>query len=115
MFLPAMVYDPEFEVGTSNLERYCDNMAGRNVSVLILHNNESKVLLQHRTEDAPTFPDYWAFFGGGIEEGESAEQAVKTESLEELGYELTGHPVVHGSKVFLQRQRIYETRFCRTI
>ena len=90
MFLPAMVYDPEFEVGTSNLERYCANMAGRNVSVLILYNNESKILLQHRTKDAPTFPDYWAFFGGGIEEGESAEQAVKRESLEELGYELTG-------------------------
>src|ERR1700730_3711094 len=69
MFLPAMVYDPEFEVGTSNLERYCANMAGRNVSVLILYDNDSKILLQHRTTDAPTFPDYWAFFGGGIEEG----------------------------------------------
>jgi hypothetical protein len=29
-----MVDAPEFEVGTSNLERYCANMAGRNVSVL---------------------------------------------------------------------------------
>jgi 8-oxo-dGTP diphosphatase len=64
-------------------------MAGRNVSVLILYDNDSKMLLQHRTKDAPTFPDYWAFFGGGVEEGESAEQAVKRESLEELGYELT--------------------------
>ena len=57
MFLPAIVYDPEFEVGTSNLERYCGNMAGRNVSVLILYDNDSKILLQHRTKDAPTFPD----------------------------------------------------------
>jgi 8-oxo-dGTP diphosphatase len=100
MFLPPMVYDPEFEVGTSNLERYCANMAGRNVSVLILYNNESKILLQHRTKDAPTFPDYWAFFGGGIEEGESAEQAVKRESLEELGYELTGPRLFTAQKFF---------------
>jgi 8-oxo-dGTP diphosphatase len=90
-------------------------MAGRNVSVLILYDNDSKILLQHRTTDAPTFPDYWAFFGGGIEEGESAKQAVKRESLEELGYELTAPPVVHGSNVFLQRQRVYETCFRRTI
>src|SRR6266849_7078471 len=89
MFLPAMVDAPEFEVGTGNLERYCANMAARNVSVLILYNNDSKILLQHRTKDAPTFPDYWAFFGGGIEEGESAEQAVKREGLEELGYAVT--------------------------
>jgi len=47
------------------------------------------LLLQHRTKDAPTFPDYWAFFGGGIEQCESAEEAAKRESLEELGYELT--------------------------
>jgi 8-oxo-dGTP diphosphatase len=64
-------------------------MAEKNVAVLILYDKESKILLQHRTKDAPTYPDYWAFFGGGIEAGESAEQSVRRESFEELGYELT--------------------------
>ena len=64
-------------------------MASRNVAVLILYSPDGRILLQHRTKDAPTFPDYWAFFGGGIEEGESPEQAVKRECLEELGYPLT--------------------------
>jgi 8-oxo-dGTP diphosphatase len=100
MFLPAMAYAPEFGVGTSNLERYRANMPAKNVSVLILFNNERKILLQHRTKDAPTFPDYWAFFGGGVEEGESAEQAVKRESLEELGYELTGPRLFTAQKFF---------------
>jgi 8-oxo-dGTP diphosphatase len=63
-------------------------MAVGNVAVLILYDNESKILLQHRTKDAPTYPNHWAFFGGGIETGESAEQTVRRESLEELGYEL---------------------------
>jgi 8-oxo-dGTP diphosphatase len=106
MFLPAMVDAPEFEVGTSNLERYRANMAGRNVSVLILYDNGSKILLQHRTTDAPTFPDYWAFFGGGIEEGESAEQAVKRESLEELGYELTA-PRLFTAQTFFYKGNEY--------
>lgn len=61
----------------------------KHISVLILYRTDGKILLQHRTKDAPTFPDYWAFFGGSVEEGESAEQAVRRESLEELGYDLT--------------------------
>jgi len=60
----------------------------RNVSVLILYKAEGAILLQHRTKDAPTFPEYWSLFGGGIEEGETPEQAVRREILEELGYEL---------------------------
>ena len=74
-------------------------MPARNVSVLILYNADGKLLLQHRTKDAPTFPDYWAFFGGGIEEGESPKEAVMRESLEELGYALT-------SPVFFRTLRI---------
>jgi 8-oxo-dGTP diphosphatase len=60
-------------------------MREKNVAVLILHDNERKILLQHRTKDAPTYPDYWAFFGGGIEPGESAEQAVSPSYSPEVG------------------------------
>jgi 8-oxo-dGTP diphosphatase len=81
-------------------------MAARNVSVLILYDNDSKMLLQHRTKDAPTFPDYWAFFGGGLEGDESAEQAVKRESLEELGYELTA-PRLFGTQTFVHKGITY--------
>ena len=61
-------------------------MTAKNVSVLLLYNHEGKILLQHRTKDAPTFPDYWGFFGGAVEKDESPEQAVKREASEELGY-----------------------------
>jgi 8-oxo-dGTP diphosphatase len=60
----------------------------RNVAVVILYDNDRRILLQHRTKDAPTFPDHWAFFGGGIEGDETAEEAVKRETLEELEYRL---------------------------
>jgi 8-oxo-dGTP diphosphatase len=60
----------------------------RNVAVVILYDNDGRILLQHRTKDAPTFPDHWAFFGGGIEGDETAEEAVKREAIEELAYQL---------------------------
>jgi 8-oxo-dGTP pyrophosphatase MutT (NUDIX family) len=61
----------------------------RNVAVILLYDNHKRVLLQHRTEDAPRHPGYWAFFGGEIEGSESPEEAVKRETLEELGYRVS--------------------------
>ena len=60
----------------------------RNVAIIILYDQDKKILLQHRAEDAERLPGYWAFFGGGIEAGETPEQAVKREALEELNYAL---------------------------
>ena len=60
----------------------------RNVAIIILYDKDKKILLQHRAEDAERLPGYWAFFGGGIEAGETPEQAVKRETLEELNYTL---------------------------
>jgi len=57
----------------------------RRVSILIPYNSENEVLLQHRTKDAPHYPDYWGFFGGDIDEGETPREAVIREAKEELG------------------------------
>ena len=60
----------------------------RNVAIIILYDKDKKILLQHRAEDAKRLSGYWAFFGGGIEAGETPEQAVRRETLEELNYTL---------------------------
>jgi mutator protein MutT len=65
----------------------------RDVAVAILYDKQKRVLLQHRADDAARLPGYWAFFGGGIEAGESPEQAVYREIVEELGYQLC-HPIL---------------------
>lgn len=62
-----------------------DNL--RNVSVLLLY-KQDKVLLQLRDEKAPIKPNMWAFFGGGIEEDETPEEAVRREIEEELEYKV---------------------------
>lgn len=60
----------------------------RRVACFILRDEEGRVLLQHRDKNAPILLNHWAFFGGGIEEGESPEEAVKREAKEELDIEL---------------------------
>lgn len=61
----------------------------RKVAIIILYDQDKKILLQHRTEDTKKMPGYWAFFGGKIEASETPEQVVKREALEELNYELS--------------------------
>jgi len=48
----------------------------------------NKILLQHRSPDAARNPDLWGCFGGGVNEGEIPEEAVKREALKELEYRL---------------------------
>lgn len=59
-----------------------------NVSLIVLYDSDKKLLLQHRTPDAPTLPGCWAFFGGSIDGRESPEEAVCREAREELNCEL---------------------------
>lgn len=61
----------------------------RDVSVILLFNDEGKVLLQQRALDAKRTPSKWGFFGGGIEKGETELDAVLRECFEETHYKLT--------------------------
>ncbi|PIN87986.1 hypothetical protein COV12_00905 [Candidatus Woesearchaeota archaeon CG10_big_fil_rev_8_21_14_0_10_32_24] len=63
-------------------------MIKRNVALIVLYNKDRKILLQHRAKDAERLPDYWAFFGGGIDGEETPEQTVYRETFEELNYQL---------------------------
>lgn len=64
-------------------------MQRRNVAVVLLYDNDKKILLQHRAETAKRNPGFWAFFGGGIEKGETPVETVVRETREELGYNLS--------------------------
>ena len=60
----------------------------RNIALIILYDSERRFLLQHRTSDAKVLPNYWAFFGGGIKNNETPEDAARRETFEELGYKI---------------------------
>lgn len=54
------------------------------VSAIIV--NKNKVLLIHRKKEGR---EYWVFPGGGVEENETTEQAIKREVLEETSLKVT--------------------------
>ncbi|MFH1770898.1 MAG: NUDIX domain-containing protein [archaeon] len=61
----------------------------------ILVNSEGKLLMQHR-EDKPgfDFPNTWSLFGGAIDEGETAEEAIVREIKEEIDYDVNDYKFV---------------------
>jgi len=82
---------------------------------IILYNDEYEMLLQHRSDDAPWMPGYWAFFGGGIEDAETARETLYRETFEELGYKLKSPVYVIGQDFYLKEihgfMRVYADKF----
>ncbi len=65
-----------------------DGLPTRNIAAILLVREDGTFLLQHRAEDAKRSPGMWGFFGGGISEGETAEQALVRECKEELSIDV---------------------------
>ncbi|QCW50832.1 NUDIX hydrolase [Nocardioides dongxiaopingii] len=59
-----------------------------------------RLLVQERDEHPRIDPERWGFPGGGVEEGESYEQAAYRELAEETGVVLDGGLVLWGERTF---------------
>ncbi|MDA3780821.1 MAG: NUDIX hydrolase [Bacteroidales bacterium] len=57
-------------------------------AVAVIMNNDNKILLLKRGETAPWMSNKWSLVGGKIEKGETPQQAVEREILEETGLEI---------------------------
>ncbi len=95
-----------------------NNVVRRQGASAIPVNSEGKILLQLR-DDRPDllYPNCWTTLGGGVEEGETFDEAIRRELMEEIELEL---PVklwridesiieIHGHQ-FLVQNAIYAAR-----
>ncbi|MDD4151682.1 MAG: NUDIX domain-containing protein [Candidatus Gracilibacteria bacterium] len=60
----------------------------RKVSLIGFYNEKNQILLQERGDYSKNGEE-WAFFGGGIEKGETPEEAFIREAKEELDLDMT--------------------------
>ncbi len=63
-------------------------MKYRTVVVGVVQNKEGEYLLCKKPVGEGVYPGQWALPGGGIDEGETMEQALKREMMEEVGLEI---------------------------
>jgi len=89
----------------------------RDVVLILLIDEEGRFLLQHRDDTAPTYPGYWGFFGGSIEDGETPLEAIRREAWEELRYTPAGtNPVLtidyKNFKTGRSGRKFYFTELC---
>lgn len=62
----------------------------RHLAAVMLVDADGRLLLQHRDAAAPVSPSQWTMPGGGVEPGESPEEAAHRELLEETGLRVEG-------------------------
>lgn len=68
-------------------------MNGRKHAIIVFYDTNKKILLQNR-KNISKRGEEWGFFGGGLEKGETPEEAVVRETQEELGYDLKDYKYI---------------------
>ena len=91
------------------------------IAQVLLFDRHNRLLIYLRDDkpDIP-FPNHWDFFGGHLEPGETAEQALVREVKEELGIELVSWQFVRcyeclEGDAYPNRKYVYRARISNTI
>ena len=83
-------------------------------ALIIPTDSDGRVLLQHKDDGAPSNPNTWCLFGGGVKEGESYEQAIRRELIEELDLALENIKFVMSHDDNLIQRRIFTAKIHKT-
>lgn len=72
--------------------------------------NDIVVYLQKRSADTKRLPDYFGFWGGGIQKSETPEKGLLREIKEEMDYVPSGYHFF-GKYVFSKKENYYSEKF----
>jgi len=78
---------------TAHLNEAGDMTKKRRVAIIIFYDKDKRILLQDR-KGISKRGEEWGYFGGGIEEGETPEQALVREIKEELDFDLKDYEFI---------------------
>lgn len=81
------------------------------ISQIALYRKDGKFLLQHRDKNATNFPNMWGFFGGHVESGETFEEAIRRETMEELEYPVNRPRFFHEFIITRERETFHKKSF----
>ena len=65
----------------------------RDIVVALIYSKDGKLLMGWRDNKGGVYPECWHIPGGGVEEGESNEEAIIREIKEEVGLDLSGYTI----------------------
>ena len=83
-------------------------MSTRNVSICVFYDKKTKnILIQERDKNSKVGEGY-GFWGGGIEEGETKEQALYRELKEELNYKPDIIQYLYNTSIKVHRDGLYK-------
>ncbi|MEK6859335.1 MAG: NUDIX domain-containing protein [Nanoarchaeota archaeon] len=85
-------------------------MEKRKVSIIIFYDEKGNILLQDRREISKHGEEY-GFFGGGIEENETPDEALKREIKEELGITIKEYEFFKKDKMIFKTINLEVERF----
>lgn len=77
-------------------------MQKRTIAIVIPYTRNGKILLQERTSISK-WGEEWSYWGGGVDEGETKEEAARRELREELEFEIKELKYIGKCKKVLKR------------
>ena len=82
----------------------------------IILNEKNEILLTKRSEEEDFLPGYWELAGGGIDYGETPQEGLSREIMEECGIEIEIIKPVAANTYFIKElQRIEITFLCKAV
>lgn len=104
------IYDKNKKLTGRTMQRNDWNMADDEFHLTVqgvIRRPDGKFLITKRTLDKSWAPGYWEVSGGGVQSGETSEEAVKREILEETGIDVS---FAEGGFIFDYKRENHEAK-----